>query len=184
MALSTLFFWNFKTPQDNQWHPYPGANPTTHIDNLNLPLWTKRLDLQATCVDVAPFIAGVGGLAHIRQANNFGFEAHASVFRNPKTLGAMHRAVLVVAPVVLACQAAGFEYRTFIPRWCHDRERRRDEEEVRTHVDVGMYAGAALWFVRMYGFRAGRAYWAPIDVIMGGALADLMHREYCKAHGL
>ncbi|KAK5122344.1 hypothetical protein LTR85_004255 [Meristemomyces frigidus] len=184
MALHALFFWTSKTPQDNEWHPFPGANPNRPAVPLNLPNAVQRLDIQATSVDVAPFIAGVGGLAHIRQANQFGLEAHASVFRNPKTLLAMHRTVLLVAPVVLVCQAAGLEYRSFIPRWCHDRERRRVEEEVRTHVDVGMYAGAALWFVRMYGFRVGRAYWAPIDVVMGGALTDLMHREYGKAHGL
>lgn len=182
MALNTFFFWTTKTPPDNQWHPIASGNPIRYPDNL--PPWLKRTDIAATTVDVAPFVAGAGGLAHIRQANHFGFDAHASIFRNPKTLTAMHRSVIYLTPLVLACQVAGLEYRTYIPRWCHDRERRRDEEEVRLHVDVGMYAGVACWFVRIYGLRLGRAYWAPIDVIMGGALADLMHREYCKAHGL
>lgn len=182
MVLQYLFFWNFKQPPDNAWHPIPGGNPNQTIDNL--PTWLKRTDLQATCVDVAPFVTGAGGLAHLRQLNKFPLEAHASIFRNPLTLTALHRTTLLLTPFIFACQAAGLEYRYAIPRWCHDRERRRDEEEVRTHVDAGMYVGAASWFVRMYGLRWGRAYWAPIDVVMAGALSDLMHREYCKAHGL
>ena len=97
---------------------------------------------------------------------------------------AMHRTVLYLTPLILLLQAAGVEYRNFIPRWSHDREMRRDEEEVRKHVDTGMGIGAVSWVLRMYVFNAGRAYWAPLDVVMGGALADLMHREYVKAHGL
>ncbi|KAK3674730.1 hypothetical protein LTR78_005452 [Recurvomyces mirabilis] len=182
MALSYLFFWNHKSIQNNDWRPQPGETTIKRLDNL--PLWLKRQDLKATCVDAAPFIFGVGALAHIRQANDFGFTARASIFANTRTLLATHRATLLVTPVILACQAMGVEYRYFIPRWSHDRERRRDEEEVRKHIAVGMYGGVALWAVRMYGFRVGRAYWAPIDVILGGALADLAHREYMKAHGL
>ncbi|KAK5132615.1 hypothetical protein LTR08_008814 [Meristemomyces frigidus] len=182
MALHTLFFWTHKTPQDNEWRPAPGGSPTKFT--VNLPQMIERLDPEAACVDVAPFVAGAGGLAHLRQLNQFGFEARASVFHNPKTLMAMHRTMLLLTPLVLVCQAAGVEYRNLVPRWCHDRERRREEEEVRMHVDVGMYAGAALWLARMYGLRKGRAYWSPIDVVMGGALTDLLHREYNKAHGL
>jgi len=181
-ALSNIFFWNFKTRQDNEWRPSPGDDSVKRIDNL--PQWLKQTDLQATCVDVAPFVAGAGGLAHLRQLNNFPLEAHASIFRNARTLTAMHRTTLFLTPLILACQAVGLEYRYPIPRWCHDRERRRDEEEVRTHVDFGMYAGVAIWFIRIYGLRWGRAYWTPIEVVMGGALTDLAHREYCKAHGL
>jgi hypothetical protein len=180
--MDKLLFWNYKTAQDNAWHPFPGASPTIYLDNL--PPWLKRQDLEAACVDIAPFVAGAGGVAHIRQLNQFGFEAHASVFRNPKTLTALHRSVIFVAPLVLGCQAVGIEYRDLIPRWASERERRRDEEEVRKHVDVGMYVGAALWFVRMYGLRWGRRYWAPIDIVIGGALTDLLHREYMRAHGL
>ena len=183
MALSTLFFWTRKTPRDNEWRPATGANPTKPAIS-RLPQWIERQDLAATCVDVAPFVAGAGALAHLRQLNAFGFDAHANIFRNPKTLLALHRATLLLTPVVLMCQAAGVEYRNLIPRWCHDRERRREEEEVRMHVDVGMYAGAAVWFFRMYGLRRGRTYWAPMDVIMGGAFTDLLQREFNKAHGL
>lgn len=182
MALDTLAFWRHKQPQDNAWHPYPGASPHQYVDNL--PTWIKRQDLEAAVVDTAPFVVGVGGLAHLRQANDFGLTAHASIFRNTLTMTAMHRAVLFLTPVILGCQATGVDYRYVIPRWAHDRERRRDEEEVRKHVDVGMYLGAACWFFRMYGFRAGTRYWAPLDIVMGGALADLMQREYIKAHGL
>ncbi|KAK5708175.1 hypothetical protein LTR97_000715 [Elasticomyces elasticus] len=182
MALHSLFFWTSKTAEDNAYHPIVNGGPTKHIDNL--PAWLKRIDIQAASVDVAPFVAGVGGLAHLRQANDFGFTARASIFQNPKTLLAMHRSVVYLTPVVLLCQAAGAEYRNFIPRWSHERERRRDEEEVRNHVDVGLYAGAACWFVRVYGLRWGRMYWSPIDIVMSGALADLLHREYVKAHGL
>lgn len=181
MALPYIYFWNFKTPQDNAWHPEPGSSPPALA---NIPAFIKRQDLQATAVDVAPFVTGVAGLAHIRQANSFGFDAHASVFRNPKTLRAAHRAVIVLVPLVLACQAANVEYRYLIPRWSHERERRRDESEVRQHIDVGMYAGVGLWFVRTYGFGVGRAYWAPIEIVLGGAIADLAHREYYKAHDM
>jgi hypothetical protein len=180
MNLSPLFFWTSKTEQDNAWHPIPGQNPTKYVSNL--PTLIKRQDLEAACVDIAPFVAGVGALAYVRQLNDFGFTATANVFKNPKTLMAMHRTVLVVTPVVLLCQATGVEYRRFIPRWSQPRERMRDEEMVRKQVDFGMLAGVATWTLRIYGLRRGRAYWAPIDVVMGGALADVMHREYVRAH--
>ena len=96
---------------------------------------------------------------------------------------AMHRTVLYLTPFVLLCQAAGIGYRSYIPRWNHDREKRRDEEEVRQHIDAGMAIGAVSWVLRIYVFNLGRAYWAPLDVVMGGALSDLMDREYRKAHG-
>jgi hypothetical protein len=182
MQWSWLFYWNHKDPTDNDWRPQPGANPIKSLDNL--PAAVKRTDIQATIVDVAPFTCGAGGLAHMRQLNSLGWTAPASVFKNKMTMMAMHRTALFLTPMVLLFQAAGMEYRQFIPRWSHERERRRDEEEVRKHVDVGMGIGAVSWMLRMYVFNLGRAYWFPMDVVMGGALADLMHREYCKAHGL
>ncbi|KAF2763904.1 hypothetical protein EJ03DRAFT_332331 [Teratosphaeria nubilosa] len=178
--LPYLFFWTHKSPESNTWRPVPGANPKP-IDNL--PPFLARTDLAATSIDAAPFIAGAGSLAHLRQIHKFGFTASANIFANPKTLRALHRTTLVLIPAVLVAQALGLEYRYAIPRWSHEREMRRDEEEVRRHVDVGMYAGVACWAVRLYGLRWGRAFWAPMEVVMGGALADLMHREYGKAHG-
>lgn len=181
MVLEYLFFWNYKTPDSNKWRPEPGNNPTKYVDNL--PAALKRTDLEATVVDVAPFVAGVGGLAHISQIHEFGFTARASIFTNVKTMTAMHRTVVYLTPLVLACQAAGVEYRSLIPRWAHDRELRRDEEEVRKHVDVGMAIGSVSWVTRMF-FKLGARCWAPIDIVTGGALADLLQREYIKAHGL
>ncbi|EME48776.1 hypothetical protein DOTSEDRAFT_67724 [Dothistroma septosporum NZE10] len=178
--LQHLFFWNFKGPESNKWRPEPGGNPTKYIDSL--PTFLKRTDLEATVVDIAPFVAGAGGLAHTSQIHQFGFTVPASVFRNVKTMTAMHRTVLYLAPVVFACQAVGFEYRDFIPRFAHERELRRDEEEVRKHVDAGMYIGGGIYAVRM-AFKVGARYWAPIDIVMGGALTDLLQREYIKAHG-
>ena len=180
MVLEYLFFWNYKTNADNSWRPEPGQNPTQYIDNL--PATLKRTDLEATAVDVAPIVVGAGGFAHLLQLPHFGFTSPMSIFRNVRTMTAMHRTVLFVTPVVLACQAAGIEYRYFIPRWSHERELRRDEEEVRQHVDVGMAIGSMSWASRMV-FRIGARYWAPIDIILGGALADLMDREDRKAHG-
>ena len=78
MGLESLFYWNTKTASDNGWHPRPGGSPKKYIDNL--PLWAKRTDFEAACVDVAPFVAGAGGLAHLRQLNNLGWTAPASVF--------------------------------------------------------------------------------------------------------
>ncbi|KJX97258.1 hypothetical protein TI39_contig519g00004 [Zymoseptoria brevis] len=174
-----IFYWVGKTPVDNAWRPQPGQNPTKYFDRL--PNAFHRMDLAAMVVDCAPFIAGAGGVAHLSQAMHFGFTAHASIFRNAKTLTAIHRTALVLAPLIFLCQASGFEYRRFIPRWAHERELRRDEEEVRKHVDVGMAIGGGLWTARLL-FRLGARYWAPVDVIMGGALADLLQREYLRAH--
>ncbi len=202
MRLDTLFFWNYKQPSENDWRPQIGADPVKYLDRL--PTAIKRTDLQASVVDVreqwwdcdldstsansialqvAPFICGAGGLAHMSQLNNLGWTVPASIFRNKATMTAMHRTGLFLTPLLLVLQAAGIGYRQYIPRWSHDRERRRDEEEVRKHVDVGMGMGAVAWALRMYAFNLGRAYWFPVDVVMGGALADLLHREYCKAHG-
>ena len=177
-----MFFWRKKTSTDNDWHPRPGADPVQYNDRL--PAWIKRQDFEAMTVDCAPFVAGAGGLAHLGQLNKLGWTAPASIFRNRTTMMAMHRTVLCLTPLILLCQALGLEYRNFIPRWSHDRERRRDEEQVRHHVQFGMGAGVLMWAARMYFLRLGTAYWTPIDAIMGGALADLAHREYVKAHGL
>ena len=140
--------------------------------------------MPAAIVDSAPFICGVGGFAHLRQLNSLGWTAPASIFHNTKTMGAMHGAALLLPAVILTCQAGGVEYRDFIPRWSHGRERRRDESEVREHVQVGTAIGLGIWAVRLFVFRAGRAYQNPLlEATMGGALADLMDREYRKAHG-
>lgn len=181
MDWSWLFFWNNKTATDNDWHPIPGGNPIKYLDNS--PQWLQGVDIEAATVDVAPLVVGFSGLAHLRQIHNFGLTAQGSPFRNTITMTALHRSVLFLTPLVLVCQAAGVDYRRFIPRWSHERERRRDEEEVRKHVDAGLGIGALSWVARIYVLNLGRAYWAPMDVLMGGALADLMHREYGKAHG-
>lgn len=180
-VLQYLFFWNLKTPQDNRWHPQIGQDPNKYIHHHNLPAFLQRTDAEATLVDAAPFIAGAGGLRHVSQIHHFGFTARASVFRNAKTMTAMHRACMVV-PLILVAQAAQIEYRTFIPRWCHERELYyRDEAEVRKHVDVGACIGAVSWIFRLT-WKVGARYWAPIDVVIGGGLCDLLHREYIKAH--
>ena len=181
--LTYLFFWNYKDSQSNAWHPYPGANPTKHLTNL--PAWTYRLDPEAAVVDTAPFAFGAGALAHLRQLNDLGWTAQANIFKNPRTLRAVHRTTLFLVPVVLALQVVGVEYRYCIPRWAHERERGRDEEQVRQHVEAGMGLGALGWVARMTVFRnpLGRKFWAPVEVVLGGGLADLMHREFVKAHG-
>lgn len=181
MPLSSLLYWRHKSPKDNAWHPLPSGNPQTYHNNL--PASFKRMDIHATAVDVAPFVAGIGGLTHLRQAMSFDFTAHFSIFKNPRTLTAMHRTTAFLAPLVLGCQALGWEYRDFVPRWAHEREARRDEGEVRQHVDVGMWIGSVVYLGRMLG-KVGVRYWAPVEIVMGGALADLMQREYMKAHGL
>ncbi|KAM3415262.1 hypothetical protein BST61_g8792 [Cercospora zeina] len=137
---------------------------------------------EASLVDAAPFVAGVGGARHISQIFDFGFTAHASIFRNIKTMSAMHRSVAVLLPTMWTAQAAGIQYRFLIPRWCHERELRRDEDEVRKHINVGACFGGGIWAARMM-FKVGTRYWAPIDIVLGGALSDLLHREYQKAHG-
>lgn len=180
MGIDALFYWNHKGPGANLWRPRPGANPIEH--RLNIPLFVKRMDLEATVVDAAPFVATAGAAAHISQIHAFGFTASASVFRNVKTLSAIHRATVIVAPIVLACQAMNVEYRNMIPRWAHERELHRDEEIVRQHVNVGMSLGAVGWVGRTIA-GIGRRYWSPIEVLAGGALADLLQREYLRAHG-
>lgn len=180
MALSYVFFWNFKAPEDNLWHPIPGHG--TAIYPATFPGFLRRVDLEAAVVDVAPFVAGAGGIAHLRQLNDFGLTARASIFANKLTMSALHRSAMYLTPLVLGLQAAGVEYRYCIPRWAHDREKRRDEEEVRKHVNTGLALGALSSITRSV-FKIGPR-WSLLDVVMGGALADLLFREYWKAHGL
>lgn len=181
--LAYAFYWNFKAAPDNLWHPIPGANPTKTLTNL--PLWTTRIDPEAAIVDTAPFVFGAGALAHLSQLNDLGWTAQANIFRNPRTLGAVHRTSLVLVPLVLALQAAGVQYRYAIPRWAHERERGRDEAQVRNHVEVGMGLGALAYVARLTVLAnpLGRRFWVPMEVVLGGGLADLMHREFVKAHG-
>lgn len=191
MSLSTIFFWQHKTPLDNAWHPLlsPIPSPTGETRHSK-----PSLDLAALSVDSAPFIAGAGAVAHLRQWKDFGFTAHASIFRNPRTLQAMYVATWISFAVIGCAQAIGAEYRYLIPRWSQERERRRDEAQVRQHVDFGMMFGGAVTALRLgvNRVRQGRVSLgsrglialAPIEVVMGGALADLMHREYGRAHNL
>lgn len=181
MILSDLFYWKAKTPLDNDWRPRPGYDKAAVI----LPPSLSGVDVPAAIVDVAPFICGAGGVAHLSQLNNLGWTVPASIFRNARTMGAMNRTAVLLPAVVIFCQATGLEYRNFIPRWSHDRERRRDETEVREHIQVGFGIGLGVWFTRVFLLRMGRAYPGPLlEATMGGALADLMDREYRKAHGL
>ena len=178
-----MFFWNHKIGRDNLWHPIPGGNSIQPITTL--PPWTSRIDPAAAIVDAAPFVFGAGALAHLSQLNDLGWTAQANVFKNPRTLGAVHGATLIVFPLVLALQATGLEYRYAIPRWAHERERGRDEVEVRKHVEAGAGLGVLGYVARMTIFSnpLGRRVWAPVEVVLGGGLADLMHREFVKAHG-
>lgn len=175
-----FFYWNLKTPVDNTWHPLPGHGSTRYLTFL--PAWTSRLDLSATAVDAAPFVAGAGGLAHLSQLTSLGWTAPASIFRNATTMAALHRTAMFLPPVILGCQAVGLEYRYLIPRWAHERERARDEDQARTHVETGMLVGGAVMVGRSLAGLGPR--WSLLDVVLGGAVADLALREYYKAHGV
>jgi hypothetical protein len=179
MALESLLYWRHKHPLHNQWRPVPGQNPTRYRDNL--PDVFKRMDIEATVVDAAPVVAAVGAATHISQLHAFGFTVSGNLFKNAKTLTALNRATMIVPPLILACQAAELDYRAYIPRWAHKRELERDEEVVRQHIVAGMNMGTALWLTRLL-FRLGPRYMAPVDILAGGALADLMQREYIRAH--
>jgi hypothetical protein len=179
MPLQSHPFRTTKTPSANDWHPQIGQCPTQYTKKL--PLILQRTDVEATLVDAAPFIASVGALRHASQLFNFGFTVSANVFKNVRTLTALHTSTLFVLPAILSLQAAGVEYRNFIPRWTTAAELTRDEEEVRRHIDVGAYLGGMAWAVRMI-MRVGVRYWAPIDVVLGGAGADVLHREYVRTH--
>ncbi|KAF3034668.1 hypothetical protein E8E12_002973 [Didymella heteroderae] len=179
MPFQSLLFWTTKTPSDNAWHPRIGQCPTQYTKNL--PHILKRTDVEATLVDAAPFVASVGALRHASQLFNFGFTVSGNVFKNARTLAALHTSTLTFLPMVLFLQAAGIEYRSLIPRWSTAAESTRDEEEVRRHVDVGAYLGGMAWAARMI-MRVGVRYWAPIDVVLGGAGADVLHREYVRTH--
>ncbi|OAG07514.1 uncharacterized protein CC84DRAFT_1243093 [Paraphaeosphaeria sporulosa] len=179
MPFQSLLFWSSKTPLDNAWHPQIGRCPTQYTKNL--PLVLQRTDAEATLVDAAPFIASIGALRYASQLFNFGFTVSANVFKNVRTLTALHTSTLLFVPMVLSLQAAGVEYRNFIPRWRTAAESTRDEEEVRRHVDAGAYLGGMAWVARLI-MRVGVRYWAPIDVVLGGAGADVLHREYVRTH--
>jgi hypothetical protein len=132
-----------------------------------------------------PFVCGAGSVAYLSQLNSLGWTVPASIFRNAKTLSALHYSAFLLPATVLACQATGFEYRNFIPRWSHDRERRRDETEVRQHIAIGSAVGLGFWAVRLFALRMGRGYRSPLlEIVIGGGLADLMDREDRKTHGL
>jgi hypothetical protein len=175
-----LFFWNLKTPTDNHWHPYPGASPTKHLTTA--PTWSKNLDLPATAVDAAPFVFLSGALTHLRQLPHLGSTARFSPLTNPLTMQALHRSALVSVPAILLAQAVGLEYRYAIPRWSHERERARDEEQARSHVEVGMFVGGAVMVGRSLAGLGPR--WSLVDLVLGGAVADLLLREYYKSHGV
>ncbi|KAJ4986340.1 hypothetical protein SVAN01_08157 [Stagonosporopsis vannaccii] len=181
MPLQSLSYWTIKTPSDNGWHPQIGKCPTRYTKNL--PTQLQRTDIEATIVDAAPYIASVGGFRHVSQAFDFGFTVSANVFKNIRTLNALHTSTLFFVPLILSLQATGIEYRNFIPRWSTEREHYRDEEEVRRHVNVGACLGALSWVGRMI-MKVGVRYWAPIDVVLGGAGADVLHREYFRTHSL
>lgn len=175
-----LFYWNLKTSSDNTWHPFPGAGSTKYLTTL--PLWTRRLDLPATTIDAFPFVVGAGSLAYISQYNSLGWTVPASIFRNPATMAALHRSAMLLPPVILACQAAGLEYRYLIPRWANEREKARDEDQARSHVETGMLIGGAVMVGRSLAGLGPR--WSLLDVVLGGGIADLALREYYKAHGI
>lgn len=171
-------YWANKTPTDNAWHPLPGANPWSPT----LPSLLHRLDPEALAVDAAPLIAGAGSFAHFRQLPSLGWTAQANIFKNPRTMGAMHLTSTVCLVAIAGCQLAGVEYRNFIPRWASDRERRREEEVVRQQVRVGMGVGlVASWPLGRWRPLGARV--SPLGCLMLGALLDLAHREYNKAHG-
>ncbi|QIX02534.1 hypothetical protein AMS68_008051 [Peltaster fructicola] len=172
--LEHLMYWKHKSPGDNLWHPIPREVPRS-------PVW-KRIDIEAAVVDIAPFVAGAGAFAYMRQINDFGFTTTASVFGNRRTVLATHRASLVMAGAVLGLQVAGIEYRQYIPRWASDRESRRDDEEARQHIDAGMIAGLGILLTRTI-LRKGPSP-SLMDVILGGALGDVLLREYFRAHNL
>lgn len=183
MSWDVLLFWRSKQASDNEWRPRPGHNPI--VSTGQAPAWLKRMDFDAACVDAGPFIAGVGGFTHMVQLNQLGWTVPASIFRNTRTMTAMYRAAIRVPALFLVCQAAQVDYRSYIPRWCHDRERRRDELDVRQHVQAGEVIGLGIYFIRMLASNATRPYWSPLlEVVMAGALSDLLNREYWKAHGL
>ena len=181
--LAYLFFWHHKAPQDNTWHPVPGASATpAHLTN-RLPSWTSKLDPEAAIVDASPLILASGAIAHFSQLNSLGWTVPASIFANQRTMLTSHRATLVLPPLLMLLQSLGVEYRYYIPRWAHERERGRDEAQVREHVNAGMGLGLIAYVARMAVFGAGRRFWAPIEVVLGGGLADVMHREFTRAHG-
>lgn len=119
------------------------------------------------------------------QLNDLGWTAQSNIFQNPRTLAAVHRSTLVLVPLVLMLQVTGVDYRYFIPRWAHEREKGRDEVQVRNHVEAGMALGVLGYVARLTVLSnpMGRMFWAPGEVVLGGWLADVMHREFVRAHG-
>lgn len=178
--MAALMYWNNKTSIDNNWHPRPGQDPKKDVRQL--PRWLDKIDLAATAVDAAPFVTAAGFIAYVRQYNRLGWTVPASVFRNPKTLAAFHLTAMYVTPIVCLLQATDVQYRNVIPRWASERELRRDETTVRDHVNTGMLIGAVSTALRTF-YKLGPRY-SLVDIIFGGALADLLHREYLRAHNL
>lgn len=177
-TLDWFMYWKHKQSTDNLWRPIPRG-----LDSrLGLPIWVQRIDVEAAVVDAAPFIVGAGAFAYLRQINEFGLTTTASVFGNRKTVLATHRASVIATSMVFGLQAAAVDYRQYIPRWASDREARRDEEEARQHIDAGMAAGCGILLVRTI-LKKGPTP-SLMDIVLCGALGDVLLREYFRAHSL
>ena len=111
MKLEDALFWRYKTSLDNDWRPTLSKDETeAAAKRLATPSFTNNLDVEALIIDVAPFVCGAGGLAHISQLNQLGWTVPASIFRNTRTMTAMYRTGIILPAIVLSCQAAGIEY--------------------------------------------------------------------------
>lgn len=168
-------YWQHKKPSDNAWHPI--SSPTT---SPLVPTWLRGFDSQALVVDAAPFVVATGAAVHLSQINRFGFTAYASPFRNPRTIAATHAAATFWVTVVTGLQLGGVNYRQYIPRWAGSFEPLRDETAVRQHIRFGMNVGFVVLLARFH-FGKGPIP-SMMDVVIGGATADLLMREYFRAH--
>jgi hypothetical protein len=172
MALDSLLYWKHKQPLDNQWRPVPGQA------SVKLPGTFEQLDVKAMVVDAAPIVGSVAAATHISQVRSFGTTASANPFTNVKTVAALNRAATRVPLLLLLCQAADLNYRTYIPRWANERELERDEESVREHVGIAMENGAALYLTRMICKLGAKTFRAPVDILVFGAFGDMVQRNF------
>lgn len=180
-------YWHQKRPEDNLWHPIPRGRSVLGVGDetssqASSSDWLQRLDLAALTVDAGPLVLGAGALRYIVQAPQFGFTATANVFKNKPTIQATHRTAQMVVPLFAGLQIAGIDYRYYLPRWASDRDHRMDEDEVRGHVDQGMILGLGTSFIRSV-MRFGPR-WSIMDAVIGGYIADVLLREYFRAHNL
>lgn len=171
-----IFYWRHKTDSDNDWHPrLPSA--------ANGPL--QRVDAEAAVADATGWVLLSGAASYVTQLPHLGVTQPFSPFTNQAVLRSLSATSTVAIGAILTAQAAGLQYRSYMPRWATEREKLQGDQESRSHILFGMQLGAVSLLVRNV-FKIGPSFsrLSLLDIVIGGGVADICLREYYRAHGM